>query len=192
MWASALKTFEDPETNYLFYPEKVIETEYQKVQKDLGKHRLGLQTNKHTAIWVKISMTLNNLFQDDPREVIKAGNSDVEEILKILQSTNKNDFPFLRGPKLSNYWLFILDHFTDIKLVNKNKLSIIPDTHIIQSSIHLGLVNENAKIPEIERAWVELLEDSPLSPVDMHSVLWNWSRNGFNPEVRCMRTNLAY
>ncbi len=183
MWASALKTFEDPETNYLFYPEKVVETEYKIIQQNLIKHKLGLQLNKHTDIWLKISSTLNKVFNNDPREIIKSGNSDVVEILKILQVTNKDDFPFLRGPKLSNYWLFILDHFTDVELKNKDKISVIPDTHIIQSTIHLGLVNENAKIPEIERAWVELLEDSHLSPVDMHSVLWNWSRNRFQPIV---------
>lgn len=183
MWAAALKTFEDPSTNYLFYPEKVVESSREKIQLDLLKHRLGLQLNKHTDIWIKISTTLNKLFKNDPREVIKAGNNDVEQILTIIQETNKDDFPYLRGPKLSNYWLFILDHFTDVKLKNKDKLSIIPDTHIIKSTFHLGLVKENAKIPEIERVWVTLLKNSHLSPVDMHSVLWNWSRNNFEPNV---------
>ena len=62
MWASALKTFEDKETNYLFYPEKVVATTYKKVQKDLNKYNLNLQINKHTDIWVKISTTLKNIF----------------------------------------------------------------------------------------------------------------------------------
>lgn len=183
MWASALKTFEDKQTNYLFYPEKVVQTKYEKVQKDLLKHKLALQLNKHTDIWIKLSSTLNKLFKNDPREIIKMGNNDVEQILSLVKETYKKDFPYLRGPKLSNYWLFILDHFTDIKLKNKHKISIIPDTHIIKSTIHLGMVNDNAKIPEIEAAWVELLEDSYLDPVDMHSVLWNWSRNNFEPIV---------
>ena len=183
MRASALKTFDDPETNYLYYSEKVVEVEYEKVQNDLNKHKLSLQRNKHTDIWLRISTTLHKLFKDDPREIIAAGDSDVEQILKLIRITNKDDFPYLKGPKLSNYWLYILDHYTDVKLTNKDKLSMIPDTHIIQSTIHLGLVDENAKIPEIEKAWVELLQDSELSPVDMHAVLWNWSRNGFEPEV---------
>ncbi len=77
MWAAALKTFEDPSTNYLFYPEKVVESSREKIQLDLLKHRLGLQLNKHTDIWIKISTTLNKLFKNDPREVIKAGNNDI-------------------------------------------------------------------------------------------------------------------
>lgn len=183
MWAGALKTYEDPETNYLFYPEQVVETDYKKIQQDLLKHKLGLQLNKHTAIWIKISTTLNKLFNNDPREVIQAGNSDVEQVLKLIREVHQLDFPYLRGPKLSNYWLFILDQFTDVKLKNKEKLSIIPDTHIIQSTIHLGLTDSSAKIPEIENAWFALLADSHLNPVDMHAVLWNWSRNNFKPII---------
>lgn len=183
MWAAALKAFEDKETHYLFYPEKVVATDYKKVQQDLIKHRLGLQLNKHTEIWVKISTALNKLFDSDPREVIKAGEYDVEKILKLIRVIHSEHFPYLRGPKLSNYWLFILDHFTDIELKNKEKLSIIPDTHIIQSTIHLGLTQPTATIPDIEKAWVDLLADSHLNPVDMHSVLWNWSRNSFKPAV---------
>lgn len=183
MWTAALKTYNDKDTNYLFYPEKVVEVTFKKVQKDLLKHKLGLQLNKHTNIWITISTTLNKLFNNDPREIIKTGNYDVEEILNILTVRHKNDFPYLRGPKLSNYWLYILDQFTDAKLTNKKKISIIPDTHIIKSSIHLGLVDRDAKVGEIEQAWVVLLKDSELDPIDMHPVLWNWSRNSFKPEV---------
>ena len=52
MWKAALKTYSDPETNYLFYPEKVVETDYEKVKVDLRKHSLSVQTNKHCKIWV--------------------------------------------------------------------------------------------------------------------------------------------
>lgn len=183
MWASALKTYDDPETNYLFYPEKVVNHKYEKIQKDLRKHGLSVQPNKNTDIWIKISTTLNEQYNNDPRQIIQEGNSDVEKIISIIQKTRKEDFPYLRGPKLSNYWLHILDKYTDIKLKNKDKISIIPDTHIIQSSIHLGVVSKDAKISEIEKAWFDLLKDSKLSPVDMHAVLWNWSRNNFQPKV---------
>ena len=50
MWQSALKTYEDPETNYVFYPEKVVAVDPEKVQVDLFKHRLSVQPNKHAHI----------------------------------------------------------------------------------------------------------------------------------------------
>ena len=51
MWKSALATFEDPDTNYLFYPEKVVEKTLEQIKEDLPKHKLGLQKNKHSEIW---------------------------------------------------------------------------------------------------------------------------------------------
>ncbi len=42
MWAAALKTFEDPETNYLFYPDQVANQKFEKIQADLIKHKLAL------------------------------------------------------------------------------------------------------------------------------------------------------
>lgn len=55
MWASALKTFEDKETRYLFYPEEVVKRDRLVIQKDIIKHKLALQPNKHTGIWIAIS-----------------------------------------------------------------------------------------------------------------------------------------
>ena len=64
LWKSALATWNDPKTNYLFFPEKVIETPYEKVQMDLVKHKLALQKNKHTSIWVTLCKTLHDKFSD--------------------------------------------------------------------------------------------------------------------------------
>ncbi|CAG1021274.1 hypothetical protein DOJK_00883 [Patescibacteria group bacterium] len=182
MWQSALQTFNDPDTNYLFYPEKVIEKSREEIMNDLIKHKLGLQRNKHTDIWIGISTTLFNKYNSDPRLIIEAGNNSADLIINLLQG-NKKDFPFLNGLKLSNYWLYILSKFTDIQLLNPHKISIIPDTHIIKSTIHLGFANENVTSAQVEKIWQVLLQDSDISPVEMHPVLWNWSRNNFVPEV---------
>lgn len=183
MWQSALKTYEDPETNYLFFPEFSTASPPEKVRADLLKHKLGLQPNKHTEIWLTISKTLHQHFKDDPREIIKAADSDAAKLIRLLQVEQREIFPYLRGPKLANYWPFILSEYTDVKFKNSHEISIIPDTHIIQCSAHLGLVSQNAKVSEVESAWKNLLKDSGISPVTMHPVLWNWSRNKFQPPV---------
>lgn len=183
MWQSALKTFNDPETNYLFFPEKVTTVTPEKVKRDLFKHRLALQPNKHTEIWLFIAHTLHTHFQDDPREIIKAAGSDARKLIHLLQVERRADFPYLRGPKLSNYWPFILSQYTDAQFSNTQEISIIPDTHVIQASIQLGLVEEKASQLEVERAWKALLTGTGMSPVTLHPVLWNWSRNKFLPSV---------
>jgi hypothetical protein len=182
MWQSALKTFEDPETNYLFYPEEVIRQSREKVQKDLGRHRLALQTNKHTDIWIRLSQTLHTFFNDNPKEIIESCGGDVIKIVQMLRKDRKKDFPYLSGGKMSNYWLFILSRFTDIELKNTQEISIIPDTHVIQCSHHLG-VSQSEDPEKIAEAWKDLMSDMLIHPVDMHPVLWNWSRAGFEPNV---------
>lgn len=183
MWASALKTYEDKDTQYLFYPEQVVKKDRLQVQKDLIKHKLGLQPNKHTDIWIAISKTLNEHYDNDPRKVMAEGNYDAGNIIKNVQIDKKKLFPYLSGAKMTNYWLYILSHYTDLDLKNKQEISIIPDTHVLQCSIKLGLTSSSHSPIEVAEVWKALLQDSELSPVDMHPVLWNWSRNNFVPDV---------
>lgn len=183
MWASALKTYEDPETNYLFFPERVVKHTRERVQKDLLKHKLSLQKNKHTDIWIAISKTLHELFRDDPRELLKSGSWDVMKIHNIIQKEQKINFPYLSGQKMSNYWLYILSRYTDAKFLNMQEISIIPDTHVLQCTVRLGLTDKPSSPLVVANLWKELLRGSGITPVEIHPVLWNWSRNNFVPEV---------
>jgi hypothetical protein len=182
LWASALKTWEDKETNYLFFPEKVVKTNLEKVRDDLKKHKLSLQPNKHTSIWVTLCKTLHQNFQNDPRILLSLFKNDVEKVILHLQE-NKKDFPYLNGSKMSNYWLYILISYTDIKLKNRNKISIIPDTHIQQTSIHLCLSTLKDSPDLVAKKWFDLLKDTEINPVQLHPIFWNWSRNNFKPKI---------
>ena len=96
----------------------------------------------------------------------------------------KKEFPYLSGPKLSNYSLFILLHYSDLKLTNTQKISIIPDTHIMQATVQLGMIDAKKLTPEaVALVWNELLDETEYSPIDFHSMLWNWSRNDFRPRI---------
>lgn len=182
MWQAALKTRDDPQTNYLFFPEQVINKEFHQIQKDLVKHKLGLQPNKHTQIRYTISQTLNNLRNNDPRALLQKHNYDVIAIQNELQ-WNKKLYPYLNGSKMCDYWMFIMSHYTDIQLQNKHKLSIIPDTHVQQASIVLGLTSEKDDPETIKKKRFDLLDWSWLYPADLHSMLRNRSRNNFKPQV---------
>src|SRR3989338_5916479 len=183
MWRAALATWEDQETNYVFFPEKVAEKKFEQVQKDLLRHKLALQQNKHPKIWTTISSAFHKLFGGDPRNLLEKGEYDAGRIISLIQIEHKEDFPYLRGPKMANYWIYILNQYTDARFKNLNAISIIPDTHVIQSSIKLGLVEEGAGPEDVSAVWKDLLDGSKISPIDMHPVLWNWSRNNFLPEV---------
>lgn len=183
LWQSALKTFKDNETSYLFFPEKVVFMAREKIQKDLLKHKLALQKNKHTDIWVRICATFHEVYNDDPRELLSKNNWNVSNILQEIQIDKKVSFPYLSGAKMANYWLYILSQYTNAEFKNMQEISIIPDTHVQQCSIKLGICKENTPVILIAKLWKELLDDGTITPVEMHPVLWNWSRNNFKPEV---------
>jgi len=183
MWRSALATWEDSKTRYLFLPEEVFRQARDKVQRDLLKYKLALQPNKHTDIWIAISRTLHQFFQDDPRKLLASANCDVGKILRLIQKDRKKDFTHLSGPKMTNYWLYILSQYTDVKLASMEEISIIPDTHVLQCSVKLGIADENTTSIQVAELWKELLRGSGIAPVQMHPVLWNWSRAGFIPAI---------
>lgn len=139
LWSSALRTYSDPDTSFVFHPEEVCQAGHERTKEALSRYRLALQTNRHAAIWVRIFDSLYQNFLSDPRELLAQCSYDVLRIVALVQE-QKSLFPYLGGPKLSNYWVFILSQFTDAPLVNTHALSIIPDTHVIQSSVRLGLV----------------------------------------------------
>lgn len=182
MRSSALATWNDSMTNYLFYPEQVITYSFEKIQADLIKYKLGLQKNKHTQIRIALCKTLYEKRDSDPRNLITAKRSCVTQIRNELIS-NKKDYPYLNGPKMCDYRMFIMSHYTNINLKNKHKLSIIPDTHIQQASIKLWLTTDKDTPDQVKEKWFNLLQGSNIYPVDLHSMLWNWSRNNFKPEV---------
>jgi len=183
MWASALQTYQDDATRYLFLPEELATRPIEQIRADLTKHKLALQPNKHVLIWTTIAQTLHDFYNDDPRAIIAEAHSDAGKLIHLLQVTHKKRFPYLSGPKLSNYWPYILSQFTDVQFTNAHLISIIPDTHVIQSSERLGLTPAGATSLQVEAAWRELLQGSGINPTQVHPVLWHWSRNKFQPEV---------
>jgi len=183
MWAAALQTWEDEATRYVFFPEKLAGAPVEQIRADLVKHKLALQPNKHTLIWTTIAKTFYEHYDSDPRKLIAAAGSDAGHLITLLQITHRQWFPYLSGPKLSNYWPFILSHYTDAQFRHPEAISIIPDTHVIQSSVQLGLVPEGATALQVEAVWKALLTGSGINPSRVHPALWNWSRNKFQPEV---------
>jgi hypothetical protein len=183
MWAAALTTYQDLATRYVFFPESLAVADPEQIRADLVRHKLALQPNKHVLIWTTIARTLHESYADDPRELLTEADHDAGQLIHLLQTTHRSRFPYLSGPKLSNYWPYILSHFTDAAFANSHEISIIPDTHIMQSSVRLGIVGPAATQLQVEAAWRELLAGSELTPAQVHPVLWNWSRNKFIPAV---------
>lgn len=179
LWQSAFATYQDPSTNYVFSPEKVGARRPAGVRRDLIRHRLALQTNTHPKIWMSICTTLRTHYESNPRNILAEDGYDVRRIIQNLQRHKKHLFPYLGGVKLSNYWLFVISRFTDAPLKNVEEISIIPDTHVVQSTVRLGLARPGVTPGEVEAIWRPIVRGLGIHPGEMHSALWRWSRNGF-------------
>lgn len=184
LWESANQTWNDEETNFIFDTKQVSKSSFEQVQKALVKYKVALQQNKQAEIWIKLSNTINELFDGDIRNLFKINDYDVNKIRHYIQKENKTKFPYLSGNKICNYWLYVLYQYTDIKFKNIEELTVAPDTHVVKASYRLGIITEqelnssNVQLIVIEK-WNEILKGTKYNPIDIHTPMWLWSRNGF-------------
>ena len=184
LWESANKTYQDKETNFVFNPNEVLNRSFEEVQYALTKYKVALQKNKQTEIWIKLCRTFKELFNGDIRKLFSQFDYDVNKIRDFIQKENKEKFPYLSGTKICNYWLFVIWQYTNMEYKNMEDLTVAPDTHVCKSSYRLGLITEeelnssNVQLIVIDR-WNKLLKGTKFRPIDIHTSLWLWSRNGF-------------
>ena len=184
LWESAKKTYEDKDTNFVFDPNIVINKSFEEVQSALVKYKVALQKDKQTKIWIRLCNTFVELYKGDIRKLFVEFDNDVNKIRDFIQIKAKKDFPYLSGTKICNYWLYVIYQYTNMKYKNIKCLTVAPDTHVVKATHRLGLIDDNelasANVQKIviER-WNTLFKDTQYKPIDIHTILWLWSRNGF-------------
>jgi hypothetical protein len=184
LWKAATAAYNDPDTGDIFNPEAAAAMPLAELRRKLLKHRVGLQPVKHTSTWKTLAQSACELFDGDFRTLFLENGLSAANILRFIQITHKKRFPYLSGVKIANYWLYVIHTYTDFRLKDPHNLSIAPDTHVLQASFRLGLT-DHAVTPRGETAqkWLELLDGTGLTPIDVHTPLWLWSRSGFIPII---------
>lgn len=184
LWESALKTYTDDETRFVFNPKVCLEKSFEEVQYALTKYKVALQKQKQTEIWLSLCNTFVEIFDGDIRKLFDKLDNDVNKIRDFIQKENKKKFPYLSGMKICNYWLYVIYQYTDRKYKNIECLTVAPDTHVCKATHRLGLITDdefnssNVQQIVIDR-WQELFKDTKYKTIDIHTQLWLWSRNGF-------------
>ena len=184
LWESALKTYNDEETRFVFNPKLCLEKPFEEVQNALTKYKVALQKQKQTEIWLTLCKTFVELYEGDIRKLFDEFDYDVDRIRNFIQKENKKKFPYLSGTKICNYWLYVIWQYTAVEYKNIENLTVAPDTHVCKSTYKLGLITEeefNSGYVQqivIDR-WQELFKGTKYKPIDIHTPLWLWSKNGF-------------
>jgi len=187
LWEAANNTFNDKNTIDVFYPEKVIIMDINILKDKLLKYKLALQPNKHPQIWMELCNTFFKYFNSNVNQFFMENNCEISKIKKYMLN-NKKRFPYLSGTKIMNYWLYVIEQYTDIIFIDRQNITVAPDTHILQASVKLGIIEkkdiENKNIREIvSEIWEYILKGTNLCPIDIHTPLWLWSRGNFTIEI---------
>lgn len=182
LWEAVLKTYNDSETRFVFDVMQVSETSEDELRKALMKYKVALQPNKHINTWRTIAKTIKDNW-DSFTNFFQSMNGDFLALKRAVKIDHKKGFPYLSGPKIFNYWSFIISTYGGVNLKNRNHIEIAPDTHITKCSVKLGVITpeEATSLTKdaISERWRKLLKESDIDPIDMHPPLWFWSRNGF-------------
>lgn len=186
LWESVAKAYQDEDCRWIFDPVIVATKSFDQLRSALLQYRVGLQPNKHPEIWQRVAIgILNSSKSKDVLGLIQSADSDIAILKGIMQGTRKADFPYLSGPKIFNYWLYVMESYTGVKWKLRELITIAPDTHILKATVKLGLcsdevLNGSAEDRQtVSEAWEKALQGTGLAPIDVHTPLWLWSRSGF-------------
>lgn len=187
LWESALQTFVDKECADVFNPSKVLKMSNEELRQKLTKHNVALQPNKQPTIWRTLCQTFVEHFDGSVKNLFIQCENDIKQI-KTFIINNKKLFPYLSGTKILNYWLYVMTQRTNTKFKNCQEISVAPDTHVLQASVRLGVIQQadllKSNIREVvSEKWKTILAGTGIQPIDIHTPFWLWSRNGFKVDV---------
>lgn len=188
LWKAIAQAYLDEGTRWIFNPLAVSKRNIDELRLALLQYRVALQPNRHPAIWKSVSKGIvQSSSKGDVLGLIESVQFDVAILKNMMQVTRKSEFPYLSGPKIFNYWLYVMETYTGVKWKSRELITVAPDTHIMKATVKLGLCSsevlngttDNRKV--VAEAWEKALLGSGFAPIDVHTPLWLWSRAGFPP-----------
>lgn len=185
LWKCANNLYRD--CPKFFECRSVLEMPEKQLQEVLVQYKVALQPNKQPLIWHKLCETFEIYFEGDVRIFFEQMNYKVKNVEQYILE-HKKDFPYLGGNKIRNYWLYVMEQYTNIRFEDRRNITVAPDTHVIQASERLGVITaeevlqSNVQIMVAER-WAELLSETKYDPIDVHTPMWLWSRGKFQVEI---------
>ena len=175
------------ETSDVYDINAVINMDELQLREKLLKYKVALQPNKQPIIWRTLCETIENDCAGDIRKLFSDNDYSVQKV-KVYIAKNKKKFPYLGGNKICNYWLYVMEQYTDVKFIDRENITVAPDTHVIQASERLGVISSEeagqSSIQEIVASrWQQILKGTDLVPIDVHTPMWLWSRGKLEVEI---------
>lgn len=186
LWDAARATFNDPETRFLFFPEEVVQKDFQTIINAGQNYNLFKRPSKDAERWIKICKTFHDYYQNSPLNFIEDCNFDALCIRNRLHNY-ATLFPGLSGDKIGALWLRVVWKIGGIRLTNLKKISIPVDAHIRRATIKTQVITNHEEIPKnkldllddyIRLAWDLSFQNTEIMPLEIDEPLWHLSRYG--------------
>ena len=177
----AVKLWKRSRGAYELYPERFTPEEILKVSPRTVEtivKSLGARFFSNAAkTWIKISKVLVEKYDRDPRNITREP-LEIEEIKRRLQ-----DFPYLRGNKLSNFYISAMGETGLFKVKNLNELDIPVDKQVARFTMYTGVLEllseqfvgcaqENPLRDLIEEAWRNAAQKLSTPPWKLDEPIW--------------------
>ena len=159
-----------------FDPEKIIDMSDNSL-KTFVKRIGGRYPTTGAKTWRKISRILLDDYEGDPRKITKSL-STIKEIKGKIDA-----FPYLRGRKLSNFYLRVMGEKGLFKISNFDELDIPVDIQVARFTIYTGVlrllsesfrgcVHEEPLRGLIEEAWRNAAQEINTFPWKLDEPIW--------------------
>ena len=163
-----------------------------KLKNRLVKYKVALQPNKHPEIWRKLCATLCDDFDGDIRNLFIKNDNSVEKIKEYIVGNKKKVSVPVRPQDFE--LLAVCDDAVYSHRPCRKRIHYCCTRYaqFTQASIKLGLIKDEDKsradIREyVSTLWEEVFYDTEYCPIDVHTPLWLWSRNGFAAQIEWIR-----
>jgi len=166
---------------YELYPERFTPEEILKLSSRTVENvvkSLGARFYSNAAkTWIKISKLLVDKYGGDPRNITREP-LDIVEIKRRLR-----EFPYLRGSKLSNFYIRAMGETGLFKVENLNELDIPVDKQVARFTMYTGVlkllseqftgcVHEEPMRSLIEEAWRNAAKKLSTAPWKLDEPIW--------------------
>jgi len=106
LWEAGRRTFEDEKTRWLFFPEQLTKKSFAEIVEAMKIHRLSKKPEKDARIWSTVSMSIFEMFDSDPMNLIRRCDFDALEIFnKKFDFRFKQSFPYFLEIRSFHYGL---------------------------------------------------------------------------------------
>ncbi len=184
LWEASRRTYEAPQTHYLYTPRQVAQTDTDKLIADMKRYRLARKPNKDADIWQTICITLTRHFNGDVYNLLERANFDAPLVLATIRD-RRYQFPYLKGPKTGSLWIRVLeDRWQGHHLENLDRVPIPVDVHIAAATVMTGCVRGPFDGPfsklrdAVTEVWFSACQGSSLYALLFNDPLWHLSRQG--------------